>query len=125
AEQFAEQDLKNREEAEVRNNIDALIYTVEKTKKDLGDKISKENSDRLDKAVSELREVLSEKDVEKMKTKSEELTKILQEVGTVAYQQATQESGQQQTGPKEEPEKAKDETVVDADYKVVEEDKKE
>ncbi|MCK5403096.1 Hsp70 family protein, partial [Candidatus Bathyarchaeota archaeon] len=123
AEQFAEQDLKNREEAEVRNNIDALIYTVEKTKKDLGDKISKENSDRLDKAVSELREVLSEKDVEKMKTKSEELTKILQEVGTVAYQQATQESGQQQTGPKEEPEKAKDETVVDADYKVVEDEK--
>ena len=123
AEQFAEQDLKNREEAEVRNNVDALIYTVEKTKKDLGDKISKENSDRLDKAVSELREVLSEKDVEKMKTKSEELTKILQEVGTVAYQQATQESGQQQTGPKEEPEKAKDETVVDADYKVVEDEK--
>jgi len=122
AERFAEQDLKNKEEAEIRNNADALIYTVEKTKKDLGDKISKENSDRLDKAVSELRDVLSGKDVDKMKTKSEELTKVLQEVGTAAYQQAAQESRRQQTGPKEEPEGAKGENVVDADYKIVEDD---
>ncbi|RLI50389.1 molecular chaperone DnaK, partial [Candidatus Bathyarchaeota archaeon] len=108
-EQFAEQDLKNKEEAEVRNNIDGLIYTVEKTKTDLGDKISKENIDRLDKTVSALRELLNGKDVEKMKMKSEELTKILQEVGTVAYQQAAQETGGQQTEPKGEPEGSKDE----------------
>lgn len=118
-EQFAEQDLKNKEEAEVRNNIDGLIYTVEKTKTDLGDKISKENIDRLDKTVSALRELLNGKDVEKMKMKSEELTKILQEVGTAAYQQAAQETGGQQT----EPEGSKDENVVDADYKVVEDEK--
>jgi molecular chaperone DnaK len=122
-EQFAEQDLKNKEEAEVRNNIDGLIYTVEKTKTDLGDKISKENIDRLDKTVSALRELLNGKDVEKMKMKSEELTKILQEVGTAAYQQAAQETGGQQTEPKGEPEGSKDENVVDADYKVVEDEK--
>ncbi len=118
-EQFAEQDLKNKEEAEVRNNIDGLIYTVEKTKTDLGDKISKEDMDRLDKTVSALRELLNGKDVEKMKMKSEELTKILQEVGTAAYQQAAQETRGQQT----EPEGSKDENVVDADYKVVEDEK--
>jgi molecular chaperone DnaK len=122
AEQFAEQDLKKKEEADVRNNADALIYTVEKTKKDLGDKISKESSDKLDQAVSALREGLSGKDVETIKIKSEELTKVLQEVGTVAYQQAAQESGQPQTGPKEAPEGETGEKVVDADYKVVEDE---
>jgi molecular chaperone DnaK len=123
AEQFAEQDLKKKEEAEVRNNADALLYTVEKTKTDLGDKITKESIDRLDKTVSELREALNGTDVEKIKAKSEELTKVLQEVGTVAYQQAAQQS-QQQTGPTEEPTRAKDEKVVDADYKVVEDENK-
>ncbi|MHA2313704.1 MAG: molecular chaperone DnaK [Candidatus Hermodarchaeia archaeon] len=123
AEQYAEQDLKKKEEVEIRNNADGLIYTVEKTKKDLGDKISKESSDKLDKAVSELREVLSGQDVEKIKTKSEELTTILQEVGTVAYQQAAQESEQQQTGPKEAPEGDTGEKVVDADYNMVEDEK--
>jgi molecular chaperone DnaK len=123
AEQFAEQDLKKKEEAEVRNNADALLYTVEKTKKDLGDKISKESSDKLDVAVKALREELAGKDVEKIKTKSEEVTRVLQEVGTVAYQQAAQGSGQQQEGQKEAPEDSKGEKVVDADYKVVEDEK--
>jgi molecular chaperone DnaK len=113
AEQFAEDDKKRREEAEARNNADSLIYTAEKTKKDLADKLGKEQVERIDKAVADLRETLSGKDVEKIKAKNEELAKVLQEVGTVIYQQAAarqaeQEKTERPEGPKEK--------VVDAEY---------
>jgi len=126
SEQFAEQDRRRREEAEVRNNADSLIYTAEKTKRDLGEKISKENIDRIDKAVVELREALSGKDLEKIKAKSETLSRVLQEVGTVVYQQAAQQRApRQEAQPGRSSEtKGEDEKVVDADYKVVDEDKK-
>ena len=118
SEQFAEQDKKRREEVEIRNNADSLIYTSEKTKKDLADKLGKEQVERIDKAVAELREILSGKDIAKIKAKNEELAKVLQEVGTVVYQQAAAKRAEQ-----EKPEKAEEskEKVVDADY---EEEKK-
>ena len=118
SEQFAEQDKKRKEEAEIHNNADSLIYTAEKTKKDLADKLGKEQVERIDKAVAELREILSGKDITKIKAKNEELAKVLQEVGTVVYQQAAAKRAEQ-----EKPEKAEEpkEKVVDADY---EEEKK-
>ena len=118
SEQFAEQDKKRKEEVEIRNNADSLIYTAEKTKKDLADKLGKEQVERIDKAVAELREILSGKDITKIKAKNEELAKVLQEVGTVVYQQAAAKRAEQ-----EKPEKAEEfkEKVVDADY---EEEKK-
>jgi molecular chaperone DnaK len=118
SEQFAEQDKKRREEAEIRNNADSLIYTAEKTKKDLADKLGKEQVERIDKAVAELREILSSKDVAKIKAKNEELAKVLQEVGTVVYQQAAAKRAEQGKPEKTEGPKEK---VVDADY---EEEKK-
>ncbi len=60
AEQFAEQDRKRRKEAEVRNNADSLIYTAEKTKKDLADRLGKEQVERIDRAVADLREARRE-----------------------------------------------------------------
>jgi len=122
AEDFAEEDKKRKEEAEVRNNADSLVYTAEKTKKDLADKLGKEQVERIDKAVAELREMLSGKDVEKIKTKNEELAKVLQEVGTAIYQQAAAERAEQ--GKKEDTKGSK-EKVVDADYEEVKEEKKE
>jgi len=122
AEDFAEEDKKRREEAEVRNNADSLVYTAEKTKKDLADKLGKEQVERIDKAVAELREMLSGKDFEKIKTKNEELAKVLQEVGTAIYQQAAAERAEQ--GKKEDTKGSK-EKVVDADYEEVKEEKKE
>lgn len=122
AEQFAEQDKKKREEAEARNNADSLIYTANKTKKDLGDKISKDQVDRIDSKVKELEEALSGKDVEKMKSKSEELAKVLQEVGASVYQKAAQEYAKKEEEPKGE-EKGEKEKVVDTDFKVVDEEK--
>ena len=119
AEQFAEQDKKRREEAEARNNADSLIYTAEKTKTDLKEKISKDNVEKIDKAVSELKEALGGKEVSKIKEKTDELAKVLQQVGAAVYQQV----GQQQAPPPPKPEKQPNK-VVDADYKVVDEEKK-
>ncbi|MEM2885002.1 MAG: molecular chaperone DnaK, partial [Thermoproteota archaeon] len=116
AEQFAEQDRKKKEEAEVRNQADSIIYTAEKTKKDLGEKIPKDKVEKVDKAVAELREALGGKDVELIRKRSEEVSTILQEIGAAVYQQAAQ----RQTGEKERGEGAPktEGKVVDADYKV-------
>src|SRR5271157_1988265 len=124
SEQFSEQDKKKREEAELRNNADGLMYTAEKTKKDLGDKISQDQKTKIDAAVSSLREALSANDLDKIKAMSDELTKILQEIGTAVYQQASanQQASRQQAqqpppgGGEPQPDDSK---VVDSeDYNV-------
>ncbi|MEM2122027.1 MAG: molecular chaperone DnaK [Candidatus Bathyarchaeia archaeon] len=91
AEQFAEQDRRKREEAEIRNQADNLIYVSEKTKMELAEKLSKDETERVDKAVKELREALQGKDVDEIKRRSEELSRILQEIGSKVYQQAAQQ----------------------------------
>jgi molecular chaperone DnaK len=119
AEQFSEQDKKKREEAELRNNADNLIYTAEKTKKDLADKLTQEQTGKIDAAVSALKDALASNDMEKVKAKSEELQKVLQEVGTVIYQQAAAEYAKQKGQPSQEPSATDKEKVVDSeDYKV-------
>ncbi len=115
AERFAAEDEERRKEAEVRNIADSLIYTAEKTKKDLADKLGKDQIERIDKAVSELRETLQAKEVDKIQSKSEELAKVLQEVGTVVYQQAAQRQ-------QEEKKTETGERVVDAEYEEVKEE---
>ncbi len=113
AEQFAEQDRKRREEAELRNQAESLIYTAERTKRDL--KLSEEQVERIEKGVEELRKALQGKDVGRIKASSEALSKVLQEVGMAAYQQAAQRASG---------DRGSDRKVVDADYRVVDEDKK-
>ncbi|MCP8320336.1 MAG: molecular chaperone DnaK [archaeon] len=97
AEKFAEQDKKRREEAELRNFADSLIYTADKTKADLKEKLSQDQIERIDKAVNELKDALGGKDVDKIKAKNEQLSKILQEIGAMVYQQVQkQEQGTEQ-----------------------------
>ena len=91
AEQFADQDQKRKEEAELRNQADNAIYSAERLIKELAAKISKEQSEQVTKSISELREALAGKDVEVIKQKSDALQKVLQEIGTAAYQQASQQ----------------------------------
>ncbi len=95
AEQFSEQDKKKREEAELRNNADGLIYTADRTKKDLVDKLTQEQTGKIDTAVSALKDALASNDMAQVKAKTEELQKVLQEVGTVIYQQAAAEQAKQ------------------------------
>jgi len=124
AEQFAEQDKKRKEEAEIRNNADSLMYTTEKTKKDLAEKLTKDQVERLDKAADELRKVLAGKDIELIKAKSETLAKVLQEVGTAVYQQAAQERAKtEQAAPGKPSQGEPEKKVVDAEYEVKDEKK--
>jgi molecular chaperone DnaK len=124
AEQFAEEDKKRREEAEVRNNADSLMYTTEKTKKDLAEKLTKDQVERLDKVADELRKALAGKEVELIKTKSEALAKALQEIGTVVYQQVAQERARSEQPPSGSPPQGEPEKkVVDAEYEVKDEKK--
>jgi len=124
ADQFAAQDQKRKEEAELRNSADNLIYSAERLTKELAGKISKEQSEQITKAISELRESLAGKDLGTIKQKLEALQKILQDVGTAAYQQV----GQQRSGTAGEPTSPppsgeKKEQPVDVDYKVVDDKK--
>jgi len=123
AEQFAEQDKKKREEADMRNNADTLIYTAEKTKKDLGEKLTQDQNNKIDAAVSALKDALAGTDIDKIKAKSDELTKVLQEVGTAVYQQAAAEQAKQKEQPSEggappESGPGEDKVVDSEDYKV-------
>ncbi len=119
AEQFSEQDKKKREEVELRNNADSLIYTAEKTKKDLIDKLTQEQTTQIDKAVLALKDALATNDMKQAKTKIEELQKVLQEVGTVIYQQAAAEQAKQKTQTKQTDQSSKASGKPGSDKKVV------
>jgi len=121
SEQFAEEDKKRKEEVEVRNNADSLLYTAEKTKKDLGDKLNKDQTQKIDDAAVKLREALNGADIEKIKAENEAFSKVLQEVGTVIYQQAAAAQASAQK-PEETTEDGK--KVVDAEYEEVKDEKK-
>jgi len=122
AEQFAEQDKKKREEAELRNTADNLVYTAEKTKKDLEAKLTQDQKNKIDTSVSALKDALAGTNLEAIKVKSDELTKVLQEVGTVIYQQAAAEQAKQKEqpsgAPPSGPEPSGDKVVDSEDYKV-------
>jgi molecular chaperone DnaK len=123
AEQFSEQDKAKKEEAELRNNADSLIYTADRTKKDLADKLKPEQTEKIDKAVNDLKDAIASNDMSNIKQKSEELQKVLQEVGTVIYQQAAAEKAKQEQAQKSQSDSTTETNstgkVVDSeDYKV-------
>lgn len=127
AESHAAEDKKRREEIEVRNSADSLVYQAEKTIKDMGDKADKALVEKVQQAADALKETLKGTDTEKIKADTEALTKPLYELTSAVYNQANATGGEQQPGsnPGEGAQQgAKDEKVVDADYKVVDEDKK-
>ena len=65
-----------------------MVYTAERTKKDLADKLTAEQTGKIDTAVAALKDALAKGDMTVVKTKTDELSKVLQDVGTVIYQQA-------------------------------------
>jgi molecular chaperone DnaK len=127
AEKYAEADKKAREDAEIRNNADSVAYTTEKTLTDIGDKLPSDLKNRISESLNTLKEELKGTDINTIKTKSDELTKIIQEAGAEIYKQtasAQQQAGPEQAPPSEEPQQDQGKKTVDAEYKVVDEDKK-
>ena len=127
AEKYAEEDKRRKEKVELQNQADTLIYTAEKTLKDLGDKVSGDQKAKVENSIANLRDALKSDDPGRIKATIEDLTKEMHAISTILYQQQAQQQQQgTQPGPQQEPagEEKKDEKVTDAEYKVVDEDKK-
>jgi molecular chaperone DnaK len=125
SEQFSAEDLKRKEEAELRNQADNMIYSAERLTKELAAKITKDQTERVTKSIAELREALAGKDSAQIKQKLEALEKVLQEIGTAAYQNVAQQQ-QQAAGPgpsSTPPPQTDKKDAVDVDYKVVDDKK--
>ncbi|MCR4418568.1 MAG: molecular chaperone DnaK [Clostridia bacterium] len=122
AETYAEQDKKRKEEAELRNQADSMVYQAERTLKDLGDKADAADREKVEKARKELQDALAGKDVEEIRRKSEALSEALFALTSKVYQQQAGQARQQQaTGT--EGGGGKRDNVVDADYRVMDDNK--
>jgi len=111
AEKFAAEDKKRKEEVEVRNNADSLVYQTEKNLKDLGDKLSSEDKARIEAELNNVKEALKGTDTEAIKTASEELTKVFYDISGKIYQANAGAQGPAGEAPQ-------DDNTVNADYKV-------
>lgn len=121
AEAHAAEDKKRKESVEVKNNADSLIYQAEKTIKDLGDKADKAQVEKVQAAVTQLKETLKGGDIDKIKADTEALTKPLYELSAAAYQANQQPGGPQADAQQGGSAQQKDD-IIDAE--VVDEDKK-
>ncbi len=127
AEMNADDDKKKRELVEARNQADALIYSTEKSIKELGDKVDDETKSKVEAASAALKTAIEGEDTEEIKRLSEELTTVSHKLAEAMYQQASA-AGQQADPGAESAEQpggaAPDEDVVDADFEEVKEDDK-
>jgi molecular chaperone DnaK len=134
AEQNASEDKKRKELVEARNELDALVYQAQKQITDLGEKLPAETKDSLVDAVAEAQKVLENETAssDELNTAKTQLMEVLQSVGQQVYQgsSAEDEATTEGTAPEngqdeaEENEAVQDEDVVDADFEVVDEEKK-
>ena len=117
AEENAEEDKKRREEVDLRNEADQLIFTTDKTIKDLGDKVSDEDKQNAETAKEELKKALEGEDIEEIKAKKDALEEQVQQLSVKLYEQMQQEQAAQGEG-----EAAPEDDVVDADYSEVDDE---
>ena len=125
------EDKKRKEGIEAKNNADSLIYQAEKTIKDMGDKADASKVSEIKDKIAALKEAMKTDDTDKIKAASEALTKPLYDLTSEMYknadaaQQAQQQAAGAQAGAQQaQSDGQKDEKVVDADYTVVDDDKK-
>ncbi|MFA4885063.1 MAG: molecular chaperone DnaK [Desulfotomaculaceae bacterium] len=123
AEQHASEDSKRKEEVEIRNQADSMVYQAEKTIKDFKDKADAAAIEKLQKALDDLKEALKGQSIDEIKAKLEALTTPLYELTTAMYQQTSQqEGGSGEAGSPGGPNTSQEpkENVVDADFEVKE-----
>jgi len=120
AEAHAEEDRRRKEEIEVRNSADSLIYTVQKTLDQLGDKVPADERARVTSAMDELREALKGQDINLIRQKMDALQQASFNVSQILYQQAASQAGAQSTAggsTQTPPPPTGDGGVIDADFK--------
>ena len=120
AEAHAEEDKQKREEVEIRNRADSLVYETEKNLKEFGDKVDDATKEKVTAAVERVKSALAANNNEEIKAASDALTQVWHEASAQLYQQTTGAAPDDATT--EAPDDGED--VVDAEYEVVDEDKK-
>ncbi|MGB9608160.1 MAG: molecular chaperone DnaK, partial [bacterium] len=118
AEAHAEEDRRRREEIDLRNNADSLLYTVQKTLDQLGEKVPPSEKAEVTRAMDELREALKGQDINLIRQKMDALQRASFRISQILYQQTSQQAGAQSAGggPTQTPPPS-DGGVIDADYK--------
>ena len=130
AEQYANEDKARKEEVEIRNHADSMVYSTEKTLKELGDKLSADDKGKIEAEIANVRKAMEGNDSAAIKAASDKLTEVSYDVFGKIYQQAQQQNpgagagfngsdaGSANTGSAPH-----DDNVVDADYEVVDDQK--
>lgn len=116
AEANKEADQKRKEEADLRNESEQLIYATEKAIKDLGDKVDSKDKEKAENEIKELREALSKNDIEDIKAKKEKLNESAMALATKVYEEAAKKAQEQESSNTTEDVKDKKDNVVDAEY---------
>ncbi|MBB5173951.1 molecular chaperone DnaK [Texcoconibacillus texcoconensis] len=120
AEENAEADKQRREEIDLRNEADQLVFTTEKTINDLGESVEEAEKQKAEEAKDKVKTALEGEDIEAIRTAKDELQEVVQELSTKLYQQAA-EQAQAQQGAEGDAGAGQDD-VVDADYEEVNDD---
>ncbi|ASV68943.1 molecular chaperone DnaK [Cytobacillus sp. FSL W7-1323] len=123
AEDNAEADKQRKEEVELRNEADQLVFTTEKTLKDLEGKVEEAEVTKANEAKDELKAAIEKGDLEDIRTKKDALQEIVQALTMKLYEEAQQQA-QAAQGAEGDASKKADDNVVDAEYEEVEDDKK-
>lgn len=125
AELHAEEDKKRKELVEAKNMADSLIYSTEKSIKDLGEKVDSSTKANVESAIESLKKAMEGTDVAEIKRLSEELTQVSHKLAEAMYQQASKEGNTEGSeGSDQQEASGSDEDVVDADFEEVKDDKK-
>ncbi|MBT2636486.1 MULTISPECIES: molecular chaperone DnaK [unclassified Bacillus (in: firmicutes)] len=122
AEENAEADKKLKEEVELRNEADQLVFTAEKTLKDLEGKVDEEEVKKANEAKDELKAAIEKGEIEEIRTKKDALQEIVTNLSVKLYEEAAKQQQGQQGAEGQEGTK-KDDNVVDAEFEEVNDDK--
>ena len=121
AEMHANQDKEKKELIEAKNLADNLVYTSEKTLKDTGDKISEQDKKEIEEKVSELKKVKDNDNLEEIKTKTQDLSQVVQKIGAEMYKKAQEQKPEEKS--EEKAEEGKTEEKKDEDEEKPKEEK--
>ena len=124
AESHAEEDKKHKDEIEVRNQVDSLAYSTEQTLKDLGEKVPADQKKAAEDAVTEARKALDGQDVDAIRAAGDKLQEVGHKLAEVVYASTQQQTASQDGGSNAGNSTTSGDDVVDADYEVVDDDKK-
>jgi molecular chaperone DnaK len=122
AESHAEEDRRLRDVAEVKNNAENLVYSTEKSLRDMGDRVEQATRDEIEAAAVEVRKALDSDNTDEIKAKTDALMQASHKLAEAIYQQAQQQTPPSGDGTTGSEQASGDETVEEGDYEVIDDD---